>query len=48
MQSAKPLLLGSGMPEALYYELERNARKELADAKTPGYIKLKYLFARRR
>jgi hypothetical protein len=45
MQSAKPLLLGSGMPEALYYELERN---ELADAKTPGYIKLKYLFARRR
>jgi hypothetical protein len=36
------------MPEALYNELAFNTHRELKDAKEPGYIRVKYLVARRK
>jgi hypothetical protein len=48
MKSGRPLLLGSGMPEALLDEIEANARRELDEARTPHYIRCQYVYARKR
>jgi len=48
MKSARPLLLGSGVPEALVDELENNAVAELWEAQTPQYMRLQAVYARKK
>ncbi|KAL1762531.1 S-adenosyl-L-methionine-dependent methyltransferase [Schizophyllum commune] len=48
MRSGRPLLLGSGMPEALLNQIEQNAIRELMEARTPVYIRCQYVYATRK
>ena len=48
MRSGRPLLLGSGMPEALLNQIEQNAIRELMEARTPIYIRCQYVYATRK
>ena len=48
IKSGRPLLLGSGIPESVLDEIERNARQELDEGRTPHYIRCQYVYARRK
>ncbi|KAI3622658.1 hypothetical protein WG66_015915 [Moniliophthora roreri] len=48
LKSGRPLLLGSGLPEDVVDELERNAVMELNCARARYYIRLQCVFARKR
>ncbi|GLB35760.1 putative methyltransferase [Lyophyllum shimeji] len=48
LKSGRPLLLGSGVPEAIVDELEYNATMELKTACSPQYIRLQRIYARKR
>ncbi|KAG5639552.1 hypothetical protein H0H81_012223 [Sphagnurus paluster] len=48
MKSGRPMLLGSGVPEAVVNELEHNARLEIKHAWYPQYILLKRIYARKK
>lgn len=48
IQSGRPLLLGSGLPESLVNELEERANAELHEARWPQYIRVQNVYARRK
>ncbi|KAF8079038.1 S-adenosyl-L-methionine-dependent methyltransferase [Lyophyllum atratum] len=48
LESGRPLLLGSGVPEDVVDELQRNATAELKKATFPHYIRLQHIYARKR
>ncbi|KZP28967.1 S-adenosyl-L-methionine-dependent methyltransferase [Athelia psychrophila] len=48
LKSGRPLLLASGLSAAYVDELEDGCRKELDEAKTPHYMVLEQVYARRR
>jgi len=48
LKSGRPLLLGSGVPEAVVDELQRNATTELKEASSPEYIRLQRIYARKK
>ncbi|KAL6304917.1 S-adenosyl-L-methionine-dependent methyltransferase [Sparassis latifolia] len=48
LKSGRPLLLGTGLPEVVVNELEGNARRELLEARTPAYILVEHVYARKR
>ena len=48
IKSARPLLLGHGVPPALLKELEENAQRELEEAKVACYTKMVVVTARKK
>jgi len=48
LKSGRPLLLGSGLDEALVNELEACARDELAETRRASYIRVQTVYARKR
>ncbi|KAK7058646.1 hypothetical protein VNI00_002282 [Paramarasmius palmivorus] len=48
LKSGRPLLLGSGVPEDIVDELERNAAFELTSARGRYYMRLQCVWARKR
>lgn len=46
--SGRPLLLGTGLPEQILDPIEEAARQELLEGRTPNYIRLEQVYARRR
>ncbi|EMD42323.1 hypothetical protein CERSUDRAFT_79907 [Gelatoporia subvermispora B] len=48
LRSGRPLLLGSGIDEAIVNEVEENARRELLEARTPSYILVENVYARKK
>ncbi|KAF8204302.1 hypothetical protein K438DRAFT_1580170 [Mycena galopus ATCC 62051] len=48
LKSGRPLLLGSGVPEAIVDELQVNAERELRTAARPQYIRIQSLHCRKK
>jgi len=48
LNAARPLLLGSGLPEEFVNELQKNTLRELEEARAPHYIRLDSVYARRK
>ncbi|OCH88758.1 S-adenosyl-L-methionine-dependent methyltransferase [Obba rivulosa] len=48
LKSGRPLLLSSGMDEAVVNEVEANACRELLEARTPSYILVEKVYARKK
>jgi hypothetical protein len=48
LKSARPLLLGSGLPEVLVNELEQHARVELLESRIPYWIRIEEVYAIKR
>ncbi|KAF8899162.1 hypothetical protein BD779DRAFT_1487304 [Infundibulicybe gibba] len=48
LKSGRPLLLGSGLSEAIVDELEANASKELMEAKLQQFIRLQCVYAQKK
>ncbi|EGO05269.1 hypothetical protein SERLA73DRAFT_149454 [Serpula lacrymans var. lacrymans S7.3] len=48
MSSGRPLLLGSGYSEALVDDIEAKARAELLEARTPSYVHVQNVYARKK
>jgi len=48
VRSGRPLLLGSGLPEDLVDELEKNMMIEIAERKTTQYTRLQCVYARKK
>ncbi|TFY78398.1 hypothetical protein EWM64_g5617 [Hericium alpestre] len=48
LKSGRPLLLGSGLAPAVVDELQRRAQRELDEARTVDYIRVEYVYARRK
>ncbi|KAJ7204464.1 hypothetical protein GGX14DRAFT_460500 [Mycena pura] len=47
LKSGRPLLLGSGVPEAIVDELQVNAERELLEAALPQYIRCQSVYCRK-
>nr|GAT61372.1 predicted protein [Mycena chlorophos] len=47
LKSGRPLLLGSGVPEATVDELQMNAERELHDSALPQYIRCQSVYCRK-
>ncbi|KAF5385302.1 hypothetical protein D9615_001170 [Tricholomella constricta] len=48
LRSGRPLLLGSGVPEAVVDELQHKATMEIKRATTPHYVLLRRIYARKK
>ncbi len=48
MKAGRPLLLGTGFPEHVVNIVEEQARAELLEARTPLYLLVENVYARRR
>ncbi|TFK41937.1 S-adenosyl-L-methionine-dependent methyltransferase [Crucibulum laeve] len=48
LKSGRPLILGSGLPEDVLFDLEEKARKEVYEAKIPQYTRLQCVYARKK
>jgi hypothetical protein len=48
LKSGRPLLLGSGMSPALIDEIEANVTEEVREAKTPVYLRIVEVYARKK
>lgn len=48
LKSGRPLLLGSGVPEAVVDELQSGATRELVDATLRQWIRLQRVYARKK
>ncbi|PPQ64252.1 hypothetical protein CVT24_008655 [Panaeolus cyanescens] len=46
--SSKPLILGSGIPQEMFDDLEKNCMQELAEYKIPQYSRYRMVYARKR
>jgi hypothetical protein len=48
MRSGRPLLLRSGVPEAVVDELQSNAEREMIEAHLSQYIRVQSVYARKK
>lgn len=48
LKSSIPLVQGSGVPEELATELRTNAEREILESKSKNYIRLQYIYARKK
>lgn len=47
MQSTRPLILGTGVPEEVYERLKDGATREIHEGNLPMYMRTQHVYARK-